>query len=484
MTTPRADNFAHLTGSLGTSADKATGAEYRPRRRLDRATVEALIDQNEICAKAAFRLVDDAFRRPGEGSAWTLKSRSDEDAIKGLQDSCEDAMSLTAQTAKAARWSRQYGAAALVLPIRDGRTPDQPVDVSAIQSVTRPTVVPAYSLRPELYDAAFGSPTYREILQYSVQSLSTRVPEHKVDASRVILFEAITQPLETRIAGMGISAGGSPWGPSVLQRFYDELLREGTARGNAGNMLYTASLLVLHMEGMGDKITTEDGRQEIRENMTAIRETLDVNRILALDVKDVLSNVSRSFSGVPAMLAVNRDALGAALPHPREICLNEVPPNQLGSTLSGAQALFFSQVQSYRDDVLAPALLRCLGLHALAVNRPLPRDAAIAWAPLWIPDEKEASETNKRNVETDKMLHEISALGAQEIRTARLVAGARGMISVPDDAEHNVRKARPYLAPALEIVAAVTAGTIPRDAGEQLLIAGGYDVTLLGSAGT
>ena len=468
---PTYDNWASTLSSLGSIKDKSVGAEFRRRARLTRYQVEALVDQNQICARVVYKPVAEAFR-PG----WRFR----DDALEPFRERLERELHASERVETAAGWARLYGACGLVLPVVDGRKPHQPLNPRTVRSVLPPTPIPAHQIEPLTYDAAFGSPTYREVLMYRVQSLSTRVPQHDVDASRVIVFEPIKLPIDSRIEQLGLGVLG--WGPSVLQRIYDELVRYGTARARADAMMYTASVLVLYMEHLSEQATTQGGREAIRANLQLINECMDSLGIAGLDGKDRLENVAHSFAGVPEVIAANESALAQALPFPREIGMNESPNGLRGGELSGAQALFFSDVDAWRRREAEPALLRIARLAATAWG--VEYDSLeIEWGDLWVPDEQAQSELAERNSRTDRTYYEIGALGAKEARTKRFVNGERGAITVEPEAEHEVRKTSPYLAPALEIVKAVEAGEIPRDSGHQMLLGGGFSPLWLGSAG-
>ncbi len=467
----RRDNWASTLSALGSVKDKSVGAEFRRRRRLDREQVETLVDQNALCHRAVWKIVRDAFR-PG----WTIGGGEHE----AFRLRVERELRLSERVAEAWGWSRLYGACGLAIPASDGRDATLPLDPTRVRSISAPNPIPAHQIEPELYDAAFGSPSYREILSYRVQTLSPTDPLRSVHASRVLVFEPIKLPIESRIEHLG--AGSSPWGPSVLQLFYDELLREGTSRAHANAMMYSASLLVVKLEGLKDEITTQDGARIVRENLAAIREALDALGLLGLGSGDDVQSVQHGFAGAPDLIATQRDALAAALPMPREIGLNESPTGLRGGELSGAQALWFQIVDAERTSHVAAAIERILRLAATAWGYDL-GDFTIDWGELWAPDEREQSETAQRNAQTDRTYYEIGAIGAAEVRRKRFVEHERGALQIDEEHDQGARKTTPYMAPALEIVRAVHAGEVPRDAGAQMLIAGGYDPILLGSAG-
>ncbi|MEC9048890.1 MAG: anti-CBASS Acb1 family protein [Planctomycetota bacterium] len=467
------DNWASTLGTLGSVRDKSVGQTFRRRERLTRDMVELLVEQNAICRRVVYKLVHDAFRTP-----WKFKRGE----LAPFKARLERELELTKRVKKAAGWSRLYGACALAIPAADGRRPDQPLDRTAVRSIAAPSVVPAYQFDPLKYDSAFGSQTYREILLYQVETLNGRQPVLDVHASRMHVFEPHELPIESRIESL--ESGQTAFGPSVLQLIYDELLREGASRAHANAMMYSASILSIKLRGLADKITTKHGQQEIREELQVLREALDSLGFLALDEGDEIASTSHSFTGARDAVGVQRDALGSALPMPREIGMNESETGLRGGELSGAQALWYGDVGVYRENDLAPAIENIARMAATAWGVPAGEGAfEIEWEPLWVPSEKERSENAHRNAQTDTAYHAMGALGAQEARQARFVDGERGEIRIDKEQAGLVRKAKPYIGPALDVVAKVAAGDIPRDAGMQMLASMGFDPILMGSAG-
>jgi hypothetical protein len=82
------DNWANTLSSLGSIKDKSTGATFLRRRRLDRHMVETLVDQNEICNRAVYKIVNEAFR-----SGWAFKDPDLEPFRLRLRASCGSARS-------------------------------------------------------------------------------------------------------------------------------------------------------------------------------------------------------------------------------------------------------------------------------------------------------------------------------------------------------------------------------------------------------
>jgi phage-related protein (TIGR01555 family) len=471
----RYDNWGSTLSALGSVKDKSAGANFRRRARLSRQLCETLVDQNALCARAVEKHVSDAFR-----AGWKFKGED----LELFRARLEAELDLSARVREAVRWSRMYGGCLLYMSVGDRRDAQHPLNMSGVQSIAALNPIPAHQCEPHEYDSAFGSATYRQVLSYRVEPIGGSDATRVVHASRCVVFEPISLPIESRIEGLNSTTWSTAWGPSVTQRFYDELIREGSTRAYANAMMYVASILAIKMQGLRDQISTDEGKRIVRGNLEVMRQSMDGLGIAGLDAQDDLVTVQHGVAGLADMVSTARDALASALPFPREIGLNESPTGLRGGELSGAQALYFADVEAMRTDILTPALLRVARVAAAAWGVDLSGGGAeIEWSPLWVPDEREQSETAARNATTDRTYWEIQALGAREIRDRRFVDGQRGALTVEPEHAGDVRKSTPYLEPALRIVESVAAGTIPRDAGAQLLIAGGYSPLLLGSAG-
>lgn len=467
--------WENTLAALGSIRDKSSGIRPRRRPRLTRDQLVTLHDQNAIAYRVVHKLPDDAFATP-----WKIVADDvDEAALIAFRRYLDDVLELSKQVQLAIAWSRLYGAALLTLPISDGRQPHQPLDLLNVRQFYRPTPVSAPDVLPTMYDSAFGSPTYRQLLEYQVQSLGSH-GVHKIHHSRTLLFEPIQLPIEERLRGLGLGHNGL--GPSVLEQVYTEIALEGSARQSANAMLYTASILFVKLKGLADTLTAADGKKKVRENLLALREALDALGMLGLDEHDEIGSVDRSFAGAPDLLEKQLDAVGAALPMPREIGLNVSPNGLRGGELSGPRALWNAIVEGFRTAEIIPALVHLIRIASIAYKLPL-GDFKVEFDPLWIPDEREQAETASKNADTDRKYIDTGALSVREVRRQRFVLGNRGALSVDEADTENVQDRGMWLGPAVEIAKAVHAGELPRSAGAQLLVAGGFSPMLLGEAG-
>ena len=423
--TKRNDDWASTTSALGGPRDKSTGLYFQRRNRLGRAQLESLYEQNAICARVVDRLPFDAFR---EG--WTL---SEVDAAPDLDVGrvlarVQKELALDTVLSQAVQWSRLYGGALVAFGIVDGRAPSQPIDLANASMLTKPVVVAADDALPTTYDSAFGSPTYRQVLEYSLQSTAAE-REILIHHSRILKFEPIELPLEARAFALA-SANG--WGPSVLDRLFDDLGKEGAARSHAVSMLYSASILYVKLVGLRDQLKAKAGEETVRKILANMRCNLDVHGLLGLDEGDDVGSVQHQVQGIERVIDAMRDALAAATDMPKEILFNESPAGLNAGELSGPQELWFAYVSAFQKKVLTPAIERALRL-AFAVWQVPIRSFQIEWNPLWVRSESATAEVANKNALTDQIYYEIGAVTAEQIRQHRFVEGRMTPIELTQD---------------------------------------------------
>lgn len=492
----RIDDWANTMASIGGPLDKMSGMDFARRGRLTVSQLDALYEQNAIAARVVDRIADDAFR-----AGWRLSEVTSDveiDTVE-IEKRLHADLKIDAVCSDALKLSRLYGGALIALGVNDRNPSHLPIDLASASSIATPIVVTATDAVPNQYDSAWGSSTYQQVLQYQIDDGANLLDLHH---SRVVRFEPISIPFRRRIENF---ANG--WGPSVLDRLFDDLKRDGAAGAHAAASLFNASILFLQINGYRDAAKTKDGQKNLEKFLRRARENLDVLRILGLDKEDSLGTVSHTIPGIDSLLDKMRDRVAAAAEMPREILFNESPAGLNAGELSGPQEIWFARVSAEQEDKITPAIRKICDLAFAAWGLPI-RSYSIEWQPLWTRSEDAEAQTSKTNAESDRAYFEIGAVSADEIREHRFIRRSAGPLELEPDAladplagepspvdleayrAAGAAQAEPQpspsgidLAPALEVVRAVTAGEIPRDAGEQLLAAAGYSPALLGSAG-
>lgn len=423
----RLDDWSNPAAGLGSIRDKSVGLTFRRRRRLDRRTLEAIYEQNAIAARIVDKIVDDALRH-----GWSVTN-----VVGGIDHDVLEKRMLKLRVkqglAKWAKWGRLYGGALLTLPTlgRDNNTPsvDKPMQVADVGSLFSPSVIAAHNARPIDTDAAFFSPTFGQTLSYEITGLVARPVT--VHHSRVVKHE----PVELAIDALANES--ELWGPSVVERIFDDLGRDGAARSHAVAMMYIASILYLKITGYRETYKTREGKEQLREMMAAARRDLDSLGLLGIDGADELGSINLTTTGTYELIDRMRNALAASADMPKEILFNETPSGLNAGELSGPQELWFARVEAFQEEVLGPALNAILEVEFAAQGWNV-ESWEIEWAPLWTKSEKETAEVAKLNAETDQIYVTMGAATPEEYREHRFVKNEVGPLDLSEAAEEPV----------------------------------------------
>lgn len=496
----RIDDWASTTGSLGGIRDKHRGITYTRRTRLPRNTLDALYEQNALVARAVDLEADDAFREGWELVDVVTSDGSQPD-LDHVYARCDELL-VDAALMQARKWSKLYGGSLVVLPVHDKRPPDTPARPEG--GLLFPLrVVPAEDALPLTTDADFSSPTYLETLDYLVSGIAS--DSVRVHHSRVIPFEAISLPPRTLLEN-----NRDGWGPSIIERLYDELGRDGAAASHAVSMMYVSSILWMATDGFKLEYQTKGGPEAISKRLAAMRRNLDAFGVLNLDAKDTIGSLSLSVTGAHELIDRMRDRLASVAEQPKEILFNESPAGLNAGELSGPQEIWFAKVAAAQKRIFAPALDRILEVLFAAEGIPIV-SWRIKWRPLWTRSETAEADRRLKQAQADAIYAtQIAAVSSDEVRQARFIDGTVNEIEVKPEAEAppldlsgaiipaEVEAELPLVAETamngaqiasmMGIVEKVVAGLIPRDAAIGVIGAAfptlrGQEDRILGSAG-
>jgi len=423
----RQDDWTSSSSSLGGVRDKHRGIAFGRRPRLTRQALDALYEQHALAARIVDLVVDDALR---EG--WSLRSvtTADGSAIDVARVRSElDDIGIDEALSQAAKWSRLHGGALLVIPAIGSGVASEAMSIVPGQThLMRLVVVPAERAQPQQQDVGLFSPTYGRTLEWQITGLASE--STMVHHSRVIPFEAVRLPIDSL---QFYNRGG--WGPSILERVWDELGRDGAAASHAVSMLYIASITYLKLAGYKEDHQTREGAEKIREILARVRENLDSLGLLGMDTEDELGNLSITLAGATDIMDRTRDRVTAAAGrYPREILFNESPAGLGAGVLSGPQEIYFAGVRAWQHEVLEPAIDRILEVYF--ATRGIDATAwEVDFEPLWTKSDTHESEAHARNAAADTAYVAMGALTADEVREQRFSQGVIGALTIQADVD-------------------------------------------------
>lgn len=417
----RGDDWASSTSSLGGVRDKHRGITFTRRRRLNRVQLEALYEQQPIVAFVVDQIVDDAFR-PG----WTFKSITTRDGSSidpEVVQSDLDALDVDGALMQAAKWSRLYGGALVVEPWLDSGAPEEPLCITADSSPLRLQVIPAERALPLYQDVGLFSPTFGKVLHYQINGLADAPVT--VDHTRCIPFEPIKLPFEAQQRG---ERGANGWGPSIIERFFDALGRDGAAASHAVSMLYVASILFAKLKGYRAEHATKEGKARVRAILASMREALDSFGVLGMDKDDELGNLQLTISNAGEIMDRTEARLAAACrEYPKEILFKEITAGLNAGELSGPQEIYFGGVESWWNREIKPALDQILA-HYFRWKGLDVASWELELLPLWTRSDTADADIHAKNAAADATYIDKGCITADEVREHRFVRGNAGQI--------------------------------------------------------
>lgn len=381
-------------------------ASFRLRSPTN-AELEDLYAFDALAARIIDRLGDDATRQP-----FTLQGEGiDAKAVA----SYEEDIDLLGHANEAIRSARLYGGSLVVAD--DGGPPELPL--------TRPIV----SLH--VIDGADARPvlevgTLAEYLNPPAYTLSLGTGMQEVHASRTFRFDGVRFP--TRMLAMRNSTTNPGWGPSVLQRIRDDLSRLRAAKSHIADLLHVLSIPGLQIENLKAQLEAADGRAQVMELLSAIKDNMSANGLLAIDGKDKPFIIARDARGAVDMLGSIYSSLVADTDMPEEILTGKTPGGLNTGSLAGPVRVWYDHVGAFRESDITPFTVWVYERSGLT----LPAEWTVEWAPLWQPDAGELAAQYKTTAEADAIYAAtIGALKTEDVRRARFVDGVTGRIELP-----------------------------------------------------
>ena len=346
--------------------------------------------------------------------------------------------------AEASRLARQEGNAYILIGIADGQTPDQPVNLNAIQSIEWLRVVSHEEVYPQDYYRAIGGAEY-----YHLHNLGEADFPRRWHKSRVLRF-----------AGHKLN-GQSLWDnagrdDSVIERMVSAWSRWEQANGASAAMLVSYSMGVLKKQGLSrgvqDDIVSQstDYQDYTRERLTTFSRFMSVMRVALIDKdEEEFGFVERNYSGVPDIVQTLVNALVAACDVPDFILLNRTgnSGNALSTANTAGLAQRFKEAQYKRrwcEKNFVPLYTQLARYVFRAANGPTQGQEPESWQvvsathPTFTPLEK--FEMQAMAAERDQILVGMGAIAPEEVRRQYESARWVGELSLdsdiaPDDSE-------------------------------------------------
>lgn len=322
--------------------------------------------------------------------------QADKDSIAAIEAE-EKRLGLVAKV-KYAEVLRGIGGGALIL-VTPGDSHADPLNPDTVKAgdLVAINVVNRWELVGKDWDKNLASPTFGQPAMWEINGGGRdRQPIHP---SRVVCFRG--EPLPSNI---GVSDEDAFWGDSRLLRVLAEVNKADNASLWFSELVKKAKLLRFGIPNLADMAAAPGGREKLAARIATIAEGESVLNATVYEAGDgkgagsanpgeVITDYQINWTGIPAMMDAfdQRVAAVADIPFTRLMGRSPAGMNSTGAydDQNWSKAVAAGQQLETRPclEAFDAVLLRSAGAD--------PTKVTWRWAPLWLPTEKEESETFK-----------------------------------------------------------------------------------------
>lgn len=354
-----ADSWHNPYAGFGGSKDRRSYTGFVGRGSLDRVTLERLYAENAIARRIVDLPADEEVRK------WVRFAGIDADKTDPFLAEL-DRLKVRNLVAKARKWARLYGGAALVLLVQDGLPPDQPVDMGGIIRIAGAYVVDRWKIYPIETEQNPLSPHYGEPIKYLISGNRGGVDVH---ASRVIAFDGFDAPDTIRQQNNG-------WGVSILDLIWEELQNVGIADAGAANIVAEFVQSVFKIKNLMAMLA-KGGESALRTRLELARLSQSIIKGMLVDADaEGYERTSHNVSGLDGLLNILATRLSGAAGIPVTL-LWGISPGGLNATGESDIRFFYDGVSRSQEIHVTPAIDRVSSLvfHAAQWGEPTERKA-------------------------------------------------------------------------------------------------------------
>lgn len=417
----RSDGYKNLLNKYGTKNDASEHYAFESDGVASDTDLEINYEENGLFAKIIDIPADDAVRG---GCNYNI---SDVD-ITTFIDKSLDELDFKAKAAEALKWARLFGGSIMVMFIDDGGDLDDPVDWDNIQGIDE----------LQVFELPFITPDYNSVYKTSgiKNGKSGRskcgMPEYydispiyggnfRVHESRCLIFRNNKIPMYSSYQQYRF------FGIPEYMRIHRDLQVTTTSHGNGAKLLDRAVQAVYKMQGLAERILTEDGEEEILKRLNLIDMAKGILNSIAIDAEgEDYHYETVTFSGVKDIVDAACNMLSAVTGIPQTKLFGRSPAGE-NSTGEGDMENYYGFVGNIQELNLKKNIKTVIdiilitGKYKKKFNE-IP-DYNLEFKPLWNMDEKQQADTDKVKADTElvkaqtaQIYVDMQALDAEEVR--------------------------------------------------------------------
>lgn len=406
------DGLENLLTGLGVQGkDKRGGGKYKYVRRAQ-GELETFHDTSDIA-----KIVVNRIPELGTKKWITHKIDADQGGIDQANKFVDEDNRLKAKKkfAKAWKWARLYGGAAIYMSVDDGLDPKEPLNINRIRRVNSLTVLHRFELQRSRIDANIDSPNFGLPETYTI---SGRVANEvlEVHHSRILRFDG------EEMSEQGFK-NNDYWNDSTLTILHDIARDYDAAYASIFNALQDFDIDILKLKDLADIVGSDDDKL-ITARLRLMQLSKSIMSAIVIDADaESFEKLQRQFQNVDKMLdkADKRLQLVTGLPH--TLLFGEGSTGGLNAKGESERDTLNDLVAGEQDKTLTENIDRYGQIIMAAKQGPTNGKILDSWSysynQLNEPTDKQVAEVRKMVAETDQIYFNIGSLSSTEISESR-----------------------------------------------------------------
>lgn len=318
-------------------------------------------------------------------------------------EAAERALHVRTTVARAFRWARLYGGAALLIANGDP-SPDQPLAKTRRGGLRCVVALQRHEIQPDglvadPLSAAFRQPQYYRVL--------TGGGTLRVHHSRVI---AITGPERP-----DVDTNPEGWGDSVLQIVHDAVHHAALSNAAVAELIHDAKVDVIHVDGLSNMLSSQAGVDMITKRFGLANSLKSINNMLLLGEGETWERKQTSFAALPDVLRTYLQIVAGAADIPATRLLGQ-SPGGLNATGDSDLRNYHDSLAGWREDHVRPVLDRIDDVLWQHVRGTPPADAYYTFASLQQTTDRDAAEIAAKKAVTTNTYAHLGIFSEQELR--------------------------------------------------------------------
>jgi uncharacterized protein len=407
-----ADGYVNMMTGLGGRKDASLYA--RPRREsLSDDDAAAWVESSWLANRVVSKLVQDAL-----SLGFEVAVPGDKPATDGVNAYLRR-LDLSSGLEQCSRWARTFGGAGLLVGCTDGQVDyGLPVDTARVQSVTFLTPLERRELAASIYQRDPTKPDYGWPSRYTLTTSGASVGTASLHASRLVRFEGVMSGRPNSPYN-GVNNG---WGESVLSLMYKTASGFEQSWAGVWQAMKEFSVSIYKLKDLVAMFAAGQG-EAAQKRMAQLDGGKSQFQAVVLDGdRETYERVAVSFTGVPDILQRAMVLISAAVDIPVPVLFG-MTASGLSSTGDGDARTWHQTVDSYRRDVLTPAIRQVADLVFAAKDGPTrglpPENYEVKWPALFTPSLAEQAAVRKIMAETDAIYMGLGIVTAKDVAMSR-----------------------------------------------------------------